>query len=266
MLTRLEKLIFAMYKIASVYGRGPRILLWFRMILTVMQPRLPRAMRSAQRLDIALDGKSFSIWMADRTGLAAFEEVFMRGEYSVPDIPTPRTVIDAGANIGVASIYFCVRYPDARVYAIEPDRDVCTVLRKNLSAYPNASVHECALSDIDGTIDFHIHPTSSIASSLRSRVLGEKVVSVQSKKLDTFMKDEKLPSVDLLKFDIEGAEDRMLLSIRNLRVVHNYVGEIHPDLMSARTEEISSLFSDFKVAMNPLGEKRFLLTALSKDN
>ncbi|HXK38571.1 MAG TPA: FkbM family methyltransferase, partial [Candidatus Paceibacterota bacterium] len=179
-LQRLKELFSAMRKISSVYGRGPRALLWFRMILTIIQPRLPRAMRRAQRLDLQLQGKSFSIWMQDRTSLAAFEEIFIRGEYSVPDIPQSRIIMDVGANIGVASVYFCVRYPGVRLYSIEPDPDVCTVLRKNLAAYPNASVHQCALSDIDGAIDFHIHPTSSIASSLQSRVSGEKIVPVPS--------------------------------------------------------------------------------------
>ncbi|MDO8482030.1 MAG: FkbM family methyltransferase [bacterium] len=254
-----------MRKTAREYGRGSLTRLWMKMLLIVMQPRLPRSMRKAQRLDLALQGKPFSIWMQDRTGLAAFEEVFIRGEYSVSNIPPPRIIVDAGANIGVASVYFCMRYPGARVYAIEPDADVCTTLRKNLSVFSNASVHQCALSDIDGTIDFHIHPTSSIASSIQERVSGGRVVSVPSKKLDTFMKEQKMSAIDLLKFDIEGAEERLLRAIHNPRVVRCYVGEIHPDLMKASLEDIVSLFDGFTVQTNSIGTKRFLLTAICKE-
>ena len=262
-LQRLKELFSAMREISSVYGRGPRALLWFRMILTIIQPRLPRAMRRAQRLDLQLQGKSFSIWMQDRTSLAAFEEIFIRGEYSVPDIPQSRIIMDVGANIGVASVYFCVRYPGVRLYSIEPDPDVCTVLRKNLAAYPNASVHQCALSDIDGAIDFHIHPTSSIASSLQSRVSGEKIVPVPSQTLDTFMKAERIPAIDLLKFDIEGAEGHLLRAVKDLRVVRCYVGEVHPDLMDASLQDIKALFAGFSVETTAIGTKRFLLKAIA---
>jgi FkbM family methyltransferase len=262
-LKRLRELFSAMREIASVYGRGSRTLLWYRMILAVVQPRLPSKMRNPQKLDLSMDGKPFSIWMLDRTGIAAFEEVFIHKEYSVPNVSAPRVVIDAGANIGVASVYFCVKYPEARIYAIEPDAEICKILQRNLLAYPNASAHECALSDIEGKIDFHIHPTSSIASSLQSRVSGEQITSVQSKTLDTFMKDENIHAVDLLKFDIEGAEERMLRAIKDHNVVNCYVGEIHPDLMEMSIEGIKKHFTGFRVRTVPIGKKRFLITATS---
>ncbi|MDO8552907.1 MAG: FkbM family methyltransferase [bacterium] len=258
---RLRELFFAMRTISTVYGRGSRALLWFRMMMTVMQPRLPKSIRRAQRLGLVFEGTPFSVWMLDRTSLAAFEEVFIHGEYFVPDIPAPRIVVDAGANIGVASVYFCLRYSGARIYTIEPNPEVLDTLRKNLSVFPNASVHQCALSDADGTIDFHIHPTSSIASSLQSRVSGERIVAVPTKKLDTFMKEQNISEIDLLKFDIEGAEGRFLGAIKNRQVVRTYVGEIHPDLMHESLEEIRALFAGFSVTTNPVGSKRFLITA-----
>lgn len=262
--SRLIALFRVMRTIASVYGRGSKMLLWFKMIMTVLQPRLPRTMRSAQRLDLVLQGKPFSLWMRDRTSLAAFEEVFIHGEYLVADIPQPRTILDAGANIGVASVYFCVRYPEARLYAVEPDADVCMTLRQNLAAFPNATAYQCALADVDGAVDFHVHPTSSIASSLQSRVLGERIVSVPSKTLDTFMREEGIPSLDLFKFDVEGAEDRLLRSIKDRHSVRCYVGEIHPDLMSTSPEDIVALFAGFSVKTESISSKRFVLTATSK--
>lgn len=259
---RFLSLVSVMRTIVSVYGRGPRSLLWFRMFMIVLQPRLPRTMRAAQRLDLVLDGKLFSLWMEDRTGLAAFEEVFIRGEYSV-DVREPHTIVDAGANIGVASVYFCLRYPNARLYAVEPDPDICKTLGRNLAAFPQATVHQCALSDVDGTVDFHVHPTSSIASSLRSRAAGSHVISVPSRTLDTFRKEEGIDTIDLLKFDVEGAEDRLLRAIKDLRIVRCYVGEVHPDLMDTPIEDIKSLFGDFNVTLEPIGSKRYVLRAFS---
>lgn len=236
------------------------MLLWFRMFMMVLQPRLPQTLRSTQRLDLTQGGKPFSIWMEDRTGLAAFEEVFIRGEYRV-DIPQPRTIIDAGANIGVASVYLLLRYPGVRLYAVEPNPALIPTLRKNIEAFPHATAHQCALSDVDGTIDFYVHPTSSIASSLHVRAAGSRIVPVPSRTLDTFRKEEGIGTIDFLKFDVEGAEDRLLRAISDVHVVRCYVGEMHPDLMNTPIEDIQSFFKGFRVTLEPIGSKRFVLTA-----
>src|SRR3990167_506686 len=230
---RLAALFRLMRTISAVYCPGSKILLWLRMFMLVLQPRLPRSLRTQQKLELSFEGKSFGLWMEDRTGLAAFEEVFIRGEYSV-DVREPRTILDAGANIGVASVYFCLRYPNARLYAVEPNPNVLETLKKNLKAFPHASVHQYAFTDTDGTIDLHVHPTSSIASSLVTRTKGESIVSVPSRTFDTFRKEQGIGAVDLFKFDIEGAEDKTLRAIKDKSIVHYYVGEVH------RSEEHTS--------------------------
>ena len=260
---RLVALFRVMHTISAVYCPGSKILLWSKMILTVLQPRLPRSLRTPQKLGFSFEGRPFDLWMEDRTGLAAFEEVFIRGEYAV-DIHEPHTIVDAGANIGVASVYFCLRYPNARLYAVEPNPNVLETLQRNLKAFPRASVHQCAFTDKDGTIDLHVHPTSSIASSLVTRTKGESIVSVPSKTFDTFRNEQGIGAVDLFKFDIEGAEDKMLRAIKDKSVVRCYVGEIHPDLMEASLEDIESLFKEFTVTTEPIGSKRYLLRATAR--
>src|SRR5579863_2728165 len=50
-------------------------------------------------------------------------DVFARDTYRIP-FRTPRgpsVIVDAGANIGITSIYFSSLYPRARVIAIEPE-------------------------------------------------------------------------------------------------------------------------------------------------
>src|SRR5438128_1024549 len=42
-------------------------------------------------------------------------------EYTTPLPINPKLIIDAGANIGISALYFANRYPNARIYAIEPE-------------------------------------------------------------------------------------------------------------------------------------------------
>src|SRR4029453_13165504 len=48
------------------------------------------------------------------------------------DVPSPR-ILDCGANIGLASIYFKGRYPHAQLTAFEPDPRLASICRSNLA-------------------------------------------------------------------------------------------------------------------------------------
>lgn len=60
-------------------------------------------------------------------------------------------IIDAGANIGAASLYFSVRYPECKVVAIEPDSNNCQMLRLNVAGR-NVEVFQGALSSTIGHV------------------------------------------------------------------------------------------------------------------
>jgi len=48
----------------------------------------------------------------------------IREEYKVfMPIDSPKTILDAGANIGTASRFFSNQFPDAKIIAIEPDSE-----------------------------------------------------------------------------------------------------------------------------------------------
>src|ERR1017187_162770 len=51
------------------------------------------------------------------TDLSVFNDVLVREEYAF-DLPcSPKTIVDAGANIGMASLFYAHRYPEARIIA-----------------------------------------------------------------------------------------------------------------------------------------------------
>ena len=69
--------------------------------------------------------------------VVTFEHVFLRQEYRFDAKTSPRTIVDAGANIGLSSIYFSNRFPGAKIIAIEPEDGNFEMLKRNTMPYDN---------------------------------------------------------------------------------------------------------------------------------
>jgi tRNA1(Val) A37 N6-methylase TrmN6 len=66
---------------------------------------------------------------------ATFEEVFIQKIYDVALPFAPKTIIDAGSNIGLASLFFKWKYPDAEIVSFEIEANNFELLQKNVGAY-----------------------------------------------------------------------------------------------------------------------------------
>ena len=72
---------------------------------------------------------------------AIFFQVFYEKQYDLYriDFPDAQRIIDGGANIGCASVYFSLRFPKAQILAIEPENNNFSLLKKNAEPYKNIS-------------------------------------------------------------------------------------------------------------------------------
>jgi tRNA G46 methylase TrmB len=66
-----------------------------------------------------------------------YEQVFIDKEYDFLVKKQPKVIVDAGANIGLASIYFANKYPDAKIIAIEPEQSNFELFKENVAPYPH---------------------------------------------------------------------------------------------------------------------------------
>lgn len=147
------------------------------------------------------------------TDILTFEKVFLDGEYDLPLARHPRHILDAGANIGLASIYFANQYPNARILAVEPEESNFALLKHNVAPYPNVVPIRAALWGFSGAIDL-VDPgighwgfragNSSGGSAL------PHVASVPARTVDDLMTEHGFDAIDLLKLDIEGGELEVL--------------------------------------------------------
>lgn len=139
-------------------------------------------------------------------------------------------IIDLGANIGTFSIYLLKYFPQSKVYSYEASAETFSILNmnKNMNTALDWSVFHAAVWKEDGVISFETKEFSG-GSSINSQ--GNEIVpAVQLSTILEKVAEKRI--VNLLKIDIEGAEEAVLLSqARNLlSCVENLVIELHPML------------------------------------
>src|SRR4051812_42045539 len=59
----------------------------------------------------------------NRGDLQIFAQIFWWKQYNISVPFDPRFIVDLGANIGLASVYFADRFRDATIIALEPEND-----------------------------------------------------------------------------------------------------------------------------------------------
>jgi FkbM family methyltransferase len=118
-------------------------------------------------------------------------------------------ILDCGANIGLASLYFKRLYPHARITAFEADPTLAAICRRNLAdnAASDTDVHAVAVWREAGMVRFQQEGADSGAIEGAGVGLGGNVIQVPSIRLRDILAGER---VDLLKLDIEGAEHAVL--------------------------------------------------------
>lgn len=139
--------------------------------------------------------------------LETLSRILVRQEYDVGSPTTPQTIVDAGANIGLASIWYASRYPDAKIVALEPEEGNFEILERNVSAYRNIVPLRRALWCQSGTIALVDPGKSDYSYRVRDvSPAAPQRETVPATTLSELMDEMGIEKVDLLKVDVEGAE------------------------------------------------------------
>lgn len=150
-------------------------------------------------------------------------------EYAaVADLDSPSFIVDGGANIGIASLYFLNRYPTTSIVAVEPSPANFEILRKNLAPYgKRVTLIQGAIWKGSGRLILE-SGGEEWRTSVRAEDRDQKG-SVEAFTLPTLIAYGN-GTVDLLKLDIEGSESEVfgpeaqqwLPGVRNIAIeVHS---------------------------------------------
>ncbi len=125
-----------------------------------------------------------------------------------------KTAIDVGANMGLYS-YLMAKY-SKQVIAFEPNTELWPVLRRLMGR--NFRLEAAALSDRSAKVIFRVDPTNTGVSTIEGKnqltcVKDNSVVvsrEIEARTLDSF----DLPSISMIKIDVEGHEESVVSGAR----------------------------------------------------
>jgi FkbM family methyltransferase len=143
---------------------------------------------------------------------SVFRQIFMDYEYSIEFEHSPRTIIDAGANVGFASLYFSNRFPGAQIIAVEPDHSNFDTLLSNIQGNENVTALKAALWNSTCTLSF-VEDNTLDKWGIQVTDSGMSGAStIHGIDVGTIMRDFNLERIDVFKIDIEGAEMELFTS------------------------------------------------------
>jgi FkbM family methyltransferase len=136
---------------------------------------------------------------------ATFEEVFVQAVYRpvTERLRSCQTLIDLGANIGLASVYLS-GYFGCRCFCVEANPDTFAILRKNLTGR-NAQALNAAVWGSRTMLAAECPPGRYSMATVQPDPNG----SIPGLPLPDLIERSGFSTVDLLKIDIEGAETEL---------------------------------------------------------
>jgi FkbM family methyltransferase len=141
--------------------------------------------------------------------LAAFRHVFA-GAYELHLPQAPRVIFDLGANVGYSAVYFAVRYPHARILAVEPVKSNLILLRRNVRSFPQIDVVAGAVWPRRDRLA--VDDVGKGYWGMRVRRAGGLARGTRGVTVPDLLERARADRVDLVKMDIEGAERELFSS------------------------------------------------------
>ncbi len=157
-----------------------------------------------------------------------------------------KSIVDAGANVGIFSIYAASQCPNAQIFSLEPFPSTFSLLCSNLdrnNLQPRVRPFQLGLSSTSGASAMSAEPTSTYRRIAEAQSDdGDSFESVNVINLQEFLDQQGIQTIDFFKMDIEGSEWPVILSsspdlwhrVRNFQLEYHEVNVkygYHPQML-----------------------------------
>lgn len=152
-----------------------------------------------------------------------FTQMFVDRQYNIGFDEDVKVVVDLGGNNGMSAIYFNKRFPKARIYVLEPDKENFKILQKHVAGIENIIPINKAIWKENGTVNLSSGESWAIRVDMED---GKNMAEAIT--MDSLMSTYGIDHIDILKIDIESGEKELFESSTSfLSKTRNVIIELH---------------------------------------
>jgi FkbM family methyltransferase len=135
-----------------------------------------------------------------------------------------RLIVDCGANIGITSLFLAARYPRATILSVEPHPENFDLLKTNVAQVPRIlPIRACVTGTSQGAVRFTVDQ-AAWGNRIATDDDGMLVPAIT---IEELCDQNGFQKIDLLKLDIEGAEEQVLGNGTFLARTEHIIVELH---------------------------------------
>jgi FkbM family methyltransferase len=174
-------------------------------------------------------------------------------QHSLDLLPRDGVAFDIGAHVGGWSLLAVRHAPAAKVHAFEPVPERLDALRRHAQRNGAAGIiiNPFAAGAAGGTVSFYAaHEGNTGASSLVRRSVSDVEFRVPVVALDSYVEQQQIAHVDLVKVDVEGAEflvfsgAKVLLSAEEAPIIFFEADDRLSAMFGVSTRQVKQLLVD----------------------
>jgi FkbM family methyltransferase len=148
--------------------------------------------------------------------IGQYDEIFKKQSYKFNTTNNQPFIIDCGSNVGVSLLYYLREFPNAKIVAFEPDKNVFAILKSNVEKMnsTNITLVNKGVWNADGVISFLQEGADGgqVLDNNTNVSAGAKTIEIETTSLKKYLSSK----IDFLKIDIEGAEVEVIEDCENL--------------------------------------------------
>ncbi len=196
--------------------------------------------------------------------------LYLYGSYELPSVRFIRrvvkpgdVVVDVGAQIGYITLAMATLAPGkVTVHAFEPEPLNIQRLRHNIALNPGVDVRvvEKAVSDSNGAIRLYLskdHNAGTHSTISGGTNVSDDYVEIPAVTLDTYVRDQNITALRLVKIDVEGGEYEVI------KGAHETLASLRPivlmELSDALQESRGFSTVEFKKLMKQFGYSAYTI-------
>lgn len=204
-------------------------------------------------------------------------EYFFNDFYNEVFKSTNPTIFDVGAHRGESIKRFRNLFPLCVIHSFEPGIQNFKILQQKYSNKKNIFLNNLGIGSYEGELQFNEYEKSNSSgfieidsqsswAKLRAKqkkikaesLFNPRTYKVKVKDLDSYVRDNRIEHIDILKIDTQGFEIEVLKGSKEI-LSKFAVDFIELEVIIAGPYKNSISFSDVESVLNPLGYKLYAI-------